>query len=66
MTMYRCPLGNVQPSSIDAEKVKRDGWRNNGILVVNREDSRLDWIDREFIDRIGNRLYGERGNHDRS
>jgi hypothetical protein len=57
---YRCPLGNLQPSRIDTEEVKRDGWRQHGILVVSAEDSRIGWMDKELIVSIGNRLYGER------
>lgn len=47
-------------NSYDAEAVKRDGWRNQGILVVNADDERLDWTERELLKRIGNFLYGER------
>jgi hypothetical protein len=57
---YRCPLGSVQPKNMDAEKVKRDGWRQQGILVVASDDDRLDWVERELLQVIGERLYGER------
>lgn len=56
---YRCPLGSVQPTNMDAEKVKRDGWRQQGILVISSDDERLDWIERELLLVIGKRLYGE-------
>ena len=42
----QCPLGKCQPEQIDAEAVKRDGWRDQGILVVAHDDSRLGWIER--------------------
>lgn len=56
---YRCPLGNLQPSRMDTEEVKRDGWRQHGILVVSLHDHRLSWSDREFVKQIGNSLYGK-------
>ena len=42
------------------EQVKRDGWRDQKILVVSAEDERLSWPEREFIRQIGEKLYGER------
>ena len=32
---YRCPLGNLQPTTPDLDAVKREGWRNDHILVVS-------------------------------
>ena len=55
---YRCPLGNAQPSPPDVDAIKRNGWRNDHILVVHATDERLDFVEREFIRRIGERLYG--------
>jgi hypothetical protein len=43
------------------EKVKRDGWRDQGILVVAEDDARLSWLERELIRQLGNKLYGNRG-----
>ena len=59
---YRCPLGRIQPISVDAEARKRDGWREQKILVVSERDERLDFVEREIIRRLGERLYG--GRHD--
>lgn len=47
--------GNRRPP----EQVKRDGWRDQNILVVNADDDRLSWPEREFIRQIGNKLYGQ-------
>lgn len=58
---YRCPLAKLQPSRPDAERIKRDGWREDGILVVAKNDPRLDMIEREFVNQIGNHLYGPKG-----
>lgn len=57
---YRCPLGRLQPESMDVEAVKRRGWREQRLLVVSLEDDRLDGMERELIRRIGERLYGAR------
>ena len=44
------------------EKVKQDGWREQGLLAVSVEDERLSWPEREFIRRLGEKLYGSRQN----
>lgn len=59
---YRCPLGRLQPDVTDLEAVKETGWREQHILVVAEDDTRLDFVERKFIRRIGERLYGGR-NH---
>ena len=58
---YRCPLARLLPEPTDLEAVKRAGWRNQGILVVSVSDRRLDWMERELLRRIGERLYGRLG-----
>ena len=55
---YRCPLGRLQPQVNDLEAIKQTGWRDQHILVVSEEDARLDVVEREFVRRIGERLYG--------
>ena len=42
----------------DLDSVKQRGWRDQNILVVNAEDKRLDYLERELVRRIGERLYG--------
>jgi hypothetical protein len=42
------------------EQVKRDGWIEQGILVVNEDDHRLTWPERLFIRQLGERLFGKR------
>jgi len=54
---YKSPLGKLQPVKIDIEKVKKDGWKNDGILVVKKDDERLSWDERELIKQIGNKIY---------
>ena len=53
---YRNPLAKMQP---DTEAVKRNGWQRQHILVIAEDDGRLDALEREIIQRIGDRLYGE-------
>lgn len=42
------------------EEVKRDGWREQGLLAVNVDDQRLTWPERELVEQLGTRLYGPR------
>ena len=56
---YRCPLGRGT-SREDPEAIKREGWRDQRILVVAANDDRLDFVEREFIRQLGERLYGEK------
>lgn len=58
LPQYRCPLGRLQPNITDLEAMKRNGWRDQHILVVKDTDDRLDMVEREFIRAIGERLYG--------
>ena len=46
--------------AVDAVALERDGWMKQGILVVSRDDQRLDWVQRESVRQIGDMLYGER------
>ena len=45
----------------DPQQVKRDGWREQGVLAVSVDDDRLTWPERELIRQLGERLYGKRG-----
>ncbi|NWG75308.1 MAG: hypothetical protein HXY24_11980 [Rubrivivax sp.] len=58
---YRCPLGRLQPEPVDIEALKQRGWRDQHVLVVNESDKRLDFVEREFVRSIGERLYGKGG-----
>ena len=55
---YRFPLGTFQGEPPDLETIKRHGWREQHILVVNEHDGRLDGAERAIVRRIGQRLYG--------
>ena len=56
---YRCPLGRGA-QRVDPDNIKREGWRDQHILVVAEGDDRLDFVEREFVRRLGERLYGEK------
>lgn len=57
---YRSPLGRMQGEHIDLDAVKQRGWQEQHILVVSETDARLDYVERQLIRRIGERLYGGR------
>lgn len=44
----------------NAERVKRDGWQERGVLVIAEDDQRLTWPERELIRQLGQKLYGPR------
>ena len=45
----------------DPEQVKREGWREQGVLVIAEDDQRLTWPERELVRQLGEKLYGKRG-----
>ena len=57
---YLSPLGCMQSDPVDLDVVKQRGWQEQHILVVSETDARLDYIERQLIRRIGERLYGGR------
>ncbi|WP_057916349.1 hypothetical protein [Lysobacter antibioticus] len=57
---YRSPLGRFVPQTLDLDRLKRQGWREQGLLVVSAEDTRLDWVERQLLSQIAERLYGKR------
>ena len=42
------------------DQVKREGWREQGLLAVSVDDERLSWPERELVRQLGERLYGIR------
>ena len=60
---YPSPLGRMQPTPMDIEATKRQGWRDQRILVISDQDARLDLLERQLIRNIGERLYGRGQNH---
>lgn len=41
------------------EEVKRDGWREQRVLVIAEADPRLTWPERELVRQLGDKLYGK-------
>jgi hypothetical protein len=35
------------------DEIKREGWRKQGVLVVDTNDDRLSWPERELIRQLG-------------
>jgi hypothetical protein len=50
------------------DQVKREGWREQGVLAVSVEDGRLTWPERELVRQLAEKLYGKQlrngGNRD--
>ncbi len=44
----------------DPDQVKRDGWREQGVLAISVDDNRLTWPERELVRQLGEKLYGQR------
>ena len=42
------------------EKIKQAGWHEQGVRVVNANDPRLSWPERELVRQLGQKLYGPR------
>ena len=42
-----------------AEKVKKDGWKEQGLFAVTLDDQRLTWPERELVRQLGEKLYGK-------
>ena len=63
---YQSPLGRIQPEKIDPEKIKKQGWKENGILVVNVNDDRLNWPEKEIIKQIGTKIYKTKPKEDQN
>ncbi len=56
---YPSPLGRMQANPMDVEATKRQGWREQHILVISEQDTRLNFLERQLIRSIGERLYGQ-------
>lgn len=44
----------------EPDQVKRDGWRETGLLAVSVDDDRLTWPERALVQQLGEKLYGKR------
>jgi hypothetical protein len=57
MRLYPKGFGGARRSH---DEVKRDGWREQGVLAVNVNDPRLTWPERALVEQLGAKLYGKR------
>ena len=57
-TAPRCALGKLIPSTVDTESLKHDAWTNHRILVAAIDDPRINWIERQILQTIGEKLFG--------
>ena len=55
----RSALGRLMPIAMDAEAIKREGWQNHGILVLDITDPRIGWMEREVLQQTGERICGK-------
>jgi hypothetical protein len=44
----------------DADRVKQDGWKEQGVLAVSIDDDRITWPEKELVRQLGEKLYGKR------
>ena len=42
------------------DQVKREGWKEQGVLAVAVDDDRLTWPERTLVEQLGTKLYGPR------
>ena len=60
---YRCPLGRLQPQTTDLERSSNAAGVTSTSSWSSEQDERLDFVEREFVRRIGERLYGRESRH---
>lgn len=56
----RCALGRTVPTTFEAEAIKRNGWVDQGVLVIAIDDPRLGWHERALVRALGDKLYGRK------
>ena len=42
------------------EEIKRQGWQAQRVLVIEADDERLTWPERELVRQLGEKLYGNK------
>lgn len=56
----RSSMQGWSPSPMDREEVKRMGWKELGILVVDVNYRGLNAAERAFVENLGQKIYGRR------
>ncbi len=42
----------------EPDDIKRAGWQTQSVLVIDANDDRLTWLERELVRQLGEKLYG--------
>lgn len=50
---------NRGPNAVDYDAIKKNAFRDQDILIVNINDTKLPWQERDLLKMIGERLYGK-------
>lgn len=45
---------------VDYEAMKRNAYRDQGVVIVRLDDPRLTWDQKEIVKQVGTKLYGQR------
>lgn len=53
-------VSRLQPNSVDHDAMKRNGFHDQGILIVSIDDDRIGWDERQILINIGEKLFGKR------
>jgi len=54
----RYPPKGFGGERVSPDDMKRQGWKEQGILVVDLADQRLTWPERELVKQLGVKLFG--------
>lgn len=57
-SQYPSNLKAIIPKTMDKDKIKSDAWKQQKILVVNLEESQLDWAHKQMALELGHFIYG--------
>lgn len=57
---YWSPLGRMIPETMDVEDVKRRGWHEDRIIVIDMNNDRMDFVEREIFKAWADKRYGEK------
>jgi hypothetical protein len=58
--MMRTNFPRLAGKSIDYEAIKRSAFHDHGIAIINLNDSRIAWADRELMEQLCRRIYGDK------
>lgn len=56
----RTNFPKIAGKPVDYEAVKRQAFHDQGIAIIDLSDSRIPWPDRELLEQMCRRIYGQR------